>query len=76
MVPERHTLLKVLIGELNADDGVVTWAKGASIGYLAQHQDLEGAETIYDALLEVKKPVIRDGGPHSQPGTGNEIRFR
>ena len=55
----KSTLLKVLIGKLNADDGVVTWAKGASIGYLAQHQDLEGAETIYDALLEVKKPVIQ-----------------
>lgn len=55
----KSTLLKVLIGKLNADDGVVTWAKGASIGYLAQHQDLKGAETIYDALLEVKKPVIQ-----------------
>ncbi len=55
----KSTLLKTLIGKLNADDGVVTWAKGASIGYLAQHQDLEGAETIYDALLEVKKPVIQ-----------------
>ena len=55
----KSTLLKVLIGKLNADDGVVTWVKGASIGYLAQHQDLEGAETIYDALLEVKKPVIQ-----------------
>ena len=55
----KSTLLKVLIGKLAADDGVVTWAKDASIGYLAQHQDLEGAETIYDALLEVKKPVIQ-----------------
>ncbi len=55
----KSTLLKVLIGKLAADDGVVTWAKGSSIGYLAQHQDLEGAETIYDALLEVKKPVIQ-----------------
>lgn len=55
----KSTLLKVLIGKLAADDGVVTWAKGASIGYLAQHQDLEGDETIYDALLEVKKPVIQ-----------------
>ena len=55
----KSTLLKILIGKLSADDGVVTWAKGASIGYLAQHQDLEGAETIYDALLEVKKPLIQ-----------------
>ena len=55
----KSTLLKILIGKLSADDGVVTWAKGTSIGYLAQHQDLEGAETIYDALLKVKKPLIQ-----------------
>ena len=54
----KSTLLKIIIGQLSPDEGNVTWAKGASIGYLAQHQDLEGAETIYDALLEVKRPVL------------------
>ena len=54
----KSTLLKIMIGQLSPDEGSVTWAKGASIGYLAQHQDLEGAETIYDALLEVKRPVL------------------
>ncbi len=55
----KSTLLKIIIGELAPDEGTVTWSKGASIGYLAQHQDLAGAETIYDALLEVKEPVLR-----------------
>ena len=54
----KSTLLKIIIGQLSPDEGNVTWAKGASIGYLAQHQDLEGADTIYDALLEVKRPVL------------------
>ena len=54
----KSTLLKIIIGDLAPDEGRVTWAKGASIGYLAQHQDLEGAETIYDALLEVKRPIL------------------
>lgn len=54
----KSTLLKIIIGQLSPDEGNVTWAKGASIGYLAQHQDLEGAWTIYDALLEVKRPVL------------------
>ena len=54
----KSTLLKIVIGDLAPDEGSVTWAKGASIGYLAQHQDLEGAETIYDALLEVKRPIL------------------
>ena len=54
----KSTLLKIIIGELAADDGYVTLSKGAAIGYLAQHQDLAGAETIYDALLEAKRPVL------------------
>ena len=54
----KSTLLKIIIGDLAPDEGSVTWAKGASIGYLAQHQDLEGTETIYDALLEVKRPIL------------------
>lgn len=54
----KSTLLKIIIGELTPDEGLVTCSKGASVGYLAQHQDLEGAETIFDALLEVKRPLI------------------
>ena len=55
----KSTLLKIIIGELAPDSGSVSLAKGASIGYLAQHQDLDAASTIYDALLEVKRPVIQ-----------------
>ena len=54
----KSTLLKIMIGELSSDTGTVTLSKGATIGYLAQHQDLAGAETIYDALLEVKRPLL------------------
>ena len=54
----KSTLLKIMIGELAPDEGSVTVSKGSTIGYLAQHQDLEGAETIYDALLEVKRPIL------------------
>lgn len=54
----KSTLLKIIVGHLSPDSGTVTLAKGAALGYLAQHQDLEGAETIYDALLEVKRPIL------------------
>ncbi|MDO4278333.1 MAG: ABC-F type ribosomal protection protein [Lachnoclostridium edouardi] len=54
----KSTLLKIIIGELAADSGDVILAKGKTIGYLAQHQDLSSSRTIYDELLEVKRPVI------------------
>ena len=54
----KSTLLKVLIGKLAADDGVVTWAKGASIGYLAQYQDLGSDTTIYEEVKSVKQNLI------------------
>ena len=54
----KSTLLKIIIGELAADSGDVILAKEKTIGYLAQHQDLSSSRTIYDELLEVKRPVI------------------
>ena len=54
----KSTLLKIIIGELPPDDGDVVLAKGKTIGYLAQHQDLLSHRTIYEELLEVKRPVI------------------
>ena len=54
----KSTLLKIIIGELPPDSGDVVIAKGKTIGYLAQHQDLLSHRTIYEELLEVKRPVI------------------
>lgn len=54
----KSTLLKIIIGEETADEGEVILAKGKTIGYLAQHQDISGEHTIYEALLEVKKDII------------------
>ena len=36
----------------------MTIAKGKTLGYLAQHQDLHSQTTIYDSLLEVKRPIL------------------
>lgn len=55
----KTTLLKIIIGELPADSGEVIIARGKSIGYLAQHQDLESDRTIYEEVLEIKRPVIQ-----------------
>ena len=55
----KSTLLKIIIGELASDEGCVALGRGASIGYLAQHQDLNSESTIHDALLEVKRPILQ-----------------
>ncbi|WP_310605417.1 ribosomal protection-like ABC-F family protein [Anaerosporobacter sp.] len=54
----KSTLLKIIIGEISADSGEITFAKGATTGYLAQHQALTSHHSIYEELLEVKKDVI------------------
>lgn len=54
----KSTLLKIIIGQLQADEGEVILAKGRTMGYLAQHQDLDSSRTIYQEMLEVKKDVI------------------
>ena len=55
----KTTLLKIIVGELAADQGDASLSKGKTLGYLAQHQDLTSHRTIYDELLEVKRPVIQ-----------------
>lgn len=54
----KSTLLKIIVGELPADEGTVTLAKGKTLGYLAQHQDMDDARTIYETVLEGKRQLI------------------
>ncbi|SET44740.1 ABC-F family ATP-binding cassette domain-containing protein [[Clostridium] polysaccharolyticum] len=54
----KSTLLKIIMQKLKQDNGEVILAKGATTGYLAQHQELDSTNTIYEELLEVKQYVI------------------
>lgn len=54
----KTTLLKIIVGELTADTGTVTLAKGKTLGYLAQNQAVNSENTIYDELLGVKADII------------------
>lgn len=54
----KSTLLKIIVGQLAPDSGQVTLARGASLGYLAQHQDLDTDHTVYEALLSVKRGLL------------------
>ena len=54
----KSTLLKVIMQELSADSGEVITAKGATIGYLSQHQDLASDRTVYEEMLSVKADLL------------------
>lgn len=54
----KSTLLKIIVGELSPDTGEAVLSRGKTLGYLAQHQDLDSGRTIYEELKEVKRPII------------------
>ncbi|HWT74635.1 MAG TPA: ABC-F family ATP-binding cassette domain-containing protein [Mobilitalea sp.] len=54
----KSTLLKIIMKEMVADEGEVILAKGSTIGYLAQHQNLSSEHTIHEEMLTVKQDII------------------
>ena len=55
----KSTLFKIIVGELSADNGDVTFSKGSTFGYLSQHQDLTSENTIFDELLSTKADILK-----------------
>lgn len=54
----KTTLLRIIVGQQQADEGIVTLSKDKTLGYLAQNQDVDSENTIYDELLSVKADII------------------
>lgn len=54
----KSTILKMIIGELPSDDGQVILTKGKTIGYLAQHQQMQGGTTIYEEVRLAKPEIL------------------
>ena len=55
----KSTLLKIIAGQWEADSGQVQPAKGAVLGYLAQHITLRDEKTIYEEVLSACADLIR-----------------
>ena len=53
----KTTLLRIIMGELEADNGEVILAKNKTIGYLPQNPDIEGNNTIYEEVLLAKEEL-------------------
>lgn len=54
----KTTILKMIIGEETPDEGTVILTKGKTLGYLAQQQNLDGGNTIYEELKTAKADLI------------------
>ena len=55
----KSTLIKIIAGEESADSGSVNIQKGLRIGYLAQQGELDGNESVQEALESVFVPLMR-----------------
>lgn len=54
----KSTILKMLIRELTPDSGEIIQAKDTTIGYLSQHQELTGGNTILEEIKTAKADVL------------------
>lgn len=54
----KSTLLKMIVGESAPDDGNVILTKGKTLGYLAQHQEMQSGNTIYEEVRTAKADII------------------
>ncbi|GAY72657.1 ABC transporter ATP-binding protein uup [Lentilactobacillus kosonis] len=49
----KSTLVKIIMGEMAADEGQISEKKNLTIGYLAQDTGLDSNKTIYDEMESV-----------------------
>lgn len=54
----KSTILKIIMGEEPADDGNVIITKGKTIGYLAQQQNLDSKNSIYEEVKTAKADIL------------------
>lgn len=55
----KSTLLKIIVGLMKSDSGEVITAKNTNIGYLAQHQDIDSDNTLYEEILSSREDILK-----------------
>ncbi len=55
----KSTLFKILTKQLNFDDGEIFIDKNKTVGYLAQHLNLDSDNTIFNEMLTVFSDLLR-----------------
>lgn len=54
----KTTLLRIILGIEDPDSGSVMRTKEASVGYLAQHQEISSEKTVYEELLSTRSSLL------------------
>ena len=54
----KSTLLKIIVGDMPADEGEVTLRKDATFGYLAQYQEDHFGTNILDTVLNAREDLL------------------
>ncbi len=54
----KSTILKMIVGQLPSDSGTIALTKGKTLGYLSQHQDMDGESSIYEEVKSAKAEII------------------
>lgn len=54
----KSTILKMIVGELPTGSGNVILTRGKTLGYLAQHQNMDSSNSIYDEVKSAKAHLI------------------
>ena len=54
----KSTIFKMIAGELPSDGGSIILTKGKTMGYLAQHQDMNTDRSIYEEVRTAKADII------------------
>lgn len=54
----KSTILKMIMKEMDTDEGDIILSKGKTIGYLSQHQDLSAHHSILEELKSARTEII------------------
>ncbi|WP_202080800.1 ABC-F family ATP-binding cassette domain-containing protein [Caldalkalibacillus salinus] len=55
----KSTLLKIIVGDLSPDEGEIMKGRDYTVGYLAQNSGLNSQASIWDEMIKVFAPLIK-----------------
>ena len=55
----KSTLLKIIMGQMQADEGEAILRKDITVGYLAQNQEYQSGQTIFEEMQDAKPEILK-----------------